>query len=57
MSAWSHIDCSPVNPVFTAVPWKLPDMLITISKTLVSLQKISKLYFLRIELTKTLNFS
>jgi phosphatidate cytidylyltransferase len=37
MSAWSHIDCSPVNPVFTAVPWKLPDMLITISKTLVSL--------------------
>lgn len=36
MSAWSQIDCSPVNPVFTAVPWALPTMWTTVIKTLVS---------------------
>ncbi|OAD04917.1 hypothetical protein MUCCIDRAFT_36597 [Mucor lusitanicus CBS 277.49] len=35
MSAWSEIDCSPVNPVFTAVPWALPAAWTTIIKTLV----------------------
>lgn len=52
MSAWSQIDCSPVNPVFTAVPWNLPDMWIAIIKTLVGIIlklhenwcRVSKLY-------------
>jgi phosphatidate cytidylyltransferase len=36
MSAWSDINCDPVNPVFTAVPWNLPETVISIIKTLVS---------------------
>lgn len=35
MSAWSHINCSPVNPVFISVPWQLPAMWTTIIKTVV----------------------
>ena len=34
MSAWSHIDCTPVNPVFISVPWQLPEMWTTIGKAL-----------------------
>lgn len=37
MSAWSHINCSPVNPVFISVPWQLPEMWTTIIKTVVSI--------------------
>jgi phosphatidate cytidylyltransferase len=36
MSAWSHTGCDPVNPVFTAVPWELPGLWVTVIKTLVS---------------------
>lgn len=60
MSAWSQIDCSPVNPVFTAVPWKLPDMWIAIIKTLVGIIlklhenwcRVSKLYIYYYQIQK-----
>jgi phosphatidate cytidylyltransferase len=44
MSAWSHTGCDPVNPVFTAVPWDLPGMWVTVIKTLVSEKKKFFLY-------------
>ncbi|KAG0746819.1 hypothetical protein G6F57_002682 [Rhizopus arrhizus] len=34
MSAWSDTNCDPVNPVFTAVPWNLPETIISVIKAL-----------------------
>ena len=36
MSAWSDTNCDPVNPVFTAVPWNLPETIISVIKAFVS---------------------
>ncbi|GAA5816653.1 hypothetical protein MFLAVUS_010183 [Mucor flavus] len=34
LSAWSNIECSPVNSVFISVPWKLPEFWVTLGKLL-----------------------
>ncbi|KAI8979920.1 cytidylyltransferase family-domain-containing protein [Pilobolus umbonatus] len=34
VSAWSSVQCAPVNPVFTTVPWKLPDLVTTLGRAL-----------------------
>lgn len=49
MSAWSQIDCSPVNPVFTAVPWTLPTMWTTIIKTLIH-KEVTKVWIAPVQL-------
>ncbi|ORE06441.1 phosphatidate cytidylyltransferase [Rhizopus microsporus var. microsporus] len=38
MSAWSDINCDPVNPVFTAVPWNLPQAWVTFIQTVLHKQ-------------------
>lgn len=43
MSAWSDISCDPVNPVFTAVPWNLPQAWVTFIQTVVSVFIIKEL--------------
>lgn len=48
MSAWSHTGCDPVNPVFTAVPWELPGMWVTVIKTLLHLD-ITKIWIAPIQ--------
>jgi hypothetical protein len=40
MSVWSQVTCDPVNPVFISVPWKLPGVIISVLKTVVSLYSI-----------------
>jgi cellobiose-specific phosphotransferase system component IIC len=37
MSVWSQVTCDPVDPVFVSVPWKLPGIIISVLKTIVSL--------------------
>ncbi|KAG1060719.1 hypothetical protein G6F42_027883 [Rhizopus arrhizus] len=49
MSAWSQIDCSPVNPVFTAVPWALPTMWTTVIKTLIH-KEVTKVWIAPVQL-------
>ncbi|KAF1805172.1 cytidylyltransferase family-domain-containing protein [Mucor lusitanicus] len=49
MSAWSEIDCSPVNPVFTAVPWALPAAWTTIIKTLIH-KEVTKVWIAPVQL-------
>ncbi|KAI8644397.1 cytidylyltransferase family-domain-containing protein [Parasitella parasitica] len=49
MSAWSQVDCSPVNPVFTSVPWDLPDMWVALFKTLTH-KEVTKVWIAPIQL-------
>ncbi|KAG0163251.1 hypothetical protein DFQ28_011660 [Apophysomyces sp. BC1034] len=37
MSAWSDVACDPKNPVFTAVPWQLPETWVSLAKYILQL--------------------
>lgn len=49
MSAWSHINCSPVNPVFISVPWQLPALWTTIIKTVIQ-KEITQVWIAPVQL-------